>query len=360
MKSKMLDRHKIAKFLACLMLAMLVSAAVPTTSGAVQSSDTPVAPLDARIGGTVDSFETQYGETLNEPGTEPDSVRNYKNKNYRNLHSYALDGYVYSVGFSSDLPTTPAKDSKTWTVKRATQFAKRFLPDDVECGEAESIDKDRALRTQCTSVALTAVMFPADYQRVEQAGDSGTVSFMLFLDKKGGSKVTDLEAAIGTMSRDEAGITPPTDTPVDTYNVSGPATPAEIQYFRQVQVIIAQMLGPNNEMIRIVNDQDFATDPSLWFELVEVMRPFHSAYTQWQALSAPTARLESFHQATTDALYNFDQAATNIDIGVNNFDLVYINMAAENMTSASDALDRAMNLMSTWESAADFDISEDL
>ena len=152
----------------------------------------------------------------------------------------------------------------------------------------------------------------------------------------------------------------PTSPPVDPYDATGPATEAEKDYFREAQDIIAQMIEPNAATSRIYSDPDFSTDITLWYELVEAMRPYHAIYAQWQLVVVPTARLEAYHQAVTDALYNYDQAATNFEIGINNVDVASIEAATANFEAATEALTRARTLLNEWEEEADFDVSEDL
>ena len=350
---------------ACLAVAFLLGllGTYAPDSAMAQSNGGNDAPLDARLGGSIASFEDKYGEPTNEPDEDIDSKRSYRNKNYQYLSTYAIDGYVHRVTFSSDRRSVEEAERKTWTIGKATSIAKRFLPADAECGETEKINSKKALRASCTSVALTAILFPADYQRLNRAGDAGSVSFVLTLDKRGGKKVTGIEVAAGTMSLEEAGVPEPVTTATtvaDKYNVSGPATDAEKQYFRDVQGIILQAAIAGQDIGRIGGDPDFANDPVLWFELADALRPFHAIYAQWLDLAPPTARLEAFHQATADALYNFDQAATNFDLALETFDVTYLYLSTNNLSAANDALDLAMVLMAAWEQETGFDISQDL
>jgi hypothetical protein len=172
------------------------------------------------------------------------------------------------------------------------------------------------------------------------------------------TQIADLKTRVAEF--EQQAIPTPTTAPIDPYNATGPATEAEKEYFREVQDVIAQMIAPNAATSEIYSDPDFSTDVSLWFELVEAMRPYHSVYAQWQLIEVPTARLENYHQAVTDALYNYDQAATNIEIGVNNFDVASIEAATANFEAATEALTRTTELQEEWEEEADFDVSEDL
>jgi len=339
----------------------LVSGLAPTAAWA---QTIPVNPtLDARIGGTVASFETKFGDPTNKPIDGVSAKRSYKNKNYQYLTTQAIDGYVYRVTFSSDRKSADPETKKSWTKSRATSIAKRFLPSDAQCAEASPYKGNKALRTTCTSVALTAIMFPADYERVSRAGEQGSVSFVLTLDKKGGSKVTAIEAIVGAMSAEEFAATQPAPTGTaapDPYFASGPATAAEKAYWRQVQIIGAQLFVTIDDVTTITNDPGFSTNAYLWLQLSDALDPFHSIWAQWQGVAAPTARLEAHHQEITDALYNYDQAATYFQLGVDQLDASLIIAATDYLSAGNDALGRSSDQLDAWEQETGFDISEDL
>jgi hypothetical protein len=160
--------------------------------------------LDGRIGGSVAAFEEKYGEPTNDPGSRVDAERAYANKNYRNLIALAVDATIYSVAFSADVDTTPEEERTTWTVGKATSLAKRFLPDDAACGKPEALPGGDQLRAQCTSEALAGNWDSPDYEDASRAGAVGTLSFTLTLDPDNAKRVTDIAAAVGTMSLAEA------------------------------------------------------------------------------------------------------------------------------------------------------------
>ena len=154
----------------------------------------------------------------------------------------------------------------------------------------------------------------------------------------------------------------PTSTaaPIDNYSASGEATDGEIAYFRDVQDILQPLVSVYEDQTRLLANPELSSDIGLWYELVEALRPYHDLYAEWQELSPPTARLENFHNAMTDALYNFDKAATNWELGVTQLESSYMTVASDHMQSATSSLSDALGYLDSWELEADFDISESL
>ena len=170
----------------------------------------------------------------------------------------------------------------------------------------------------------------------------------------------DEAAAAEAAAEEEAAAEAAAAVPVDDYFASGPATPAEKQYMREVRRVLAQIESPVADTVAISNDPDFSTDVTLWFELVDAMRPFHSVYVSWLQLTPPTARLEVFHQVLTDAYYNYDQAATNFELFIDTVDVSYVYLTVANLEAAGNAFDQALNELNAWEGQTAFDISDDL
>jgi hypothetical protein len=355
------SRRLVTLVLLVAFLFGLAGGLAPVRVGAQTTPGTPT--LDGRIGGTVAAFEAKFGEPTNKPTDDVSAKRTYKNKNYQYLTTQAIDGYVYRVTFSADRKGADPETKKTWSKSKATSVAKRIIPSDAECGEASPYKGKKALRVTCTSAALTAIMFPADYQRVGRAGDQGSVSFVLTLDKKDDAKVTAIETIVGSMSAAEFAATQPapTATPApDPYFASGPATEAEKAYFRQVQGIILLLAATTLDVTDITSDPSVSSNIVLWYQLLDALSPYHTIYAQWTAITAPTARLEVFHQTITDAVWNYDQMATNLALGINNLDPYYITLGTSQMQAGTDAIGRATDLMAAWEAETGFDVSEDL
>ena len=197
------ERLRLLQMLAAAAVCLLVLTISGPRSTFAQTEADP-ASLDGRIGGSVATFEAKYGEATNDPGTRYNSERAYDNKNYRDLTALAVDETVYSVAFGADVDATPEDERTTWTVGKATSLAKRFLPEDAKCGKPEAVTGGEQLRAQCTSEALAESWGAPDYEDASRAGTVGTLSFTLTLDPGDAKRVTDIAAAVGTMSLREA------------------------------------------------------------------------------------------------------------------------------------------------------------
>ena len=99
----------------------------------------------------------------------------------------------------------------------------------------------------------------------------------------------------------------------------------------------------------IVNDPNFADDVTLWFTLSEVMQDYRPVWAQWQGITAPTARLEAYHQAVTDALYNLDQAAIKFEVRLELARRQPNPRVHRSHHGSREALNRATRLLGEWE-----------
>jgi hypothetical protein len=170
--------------------------------------------------------------------------------------------------------------------------------------------------------------------------------------EKANDKIADLEATIAALKETQPEPTAkPTKqpTPKPTKEPDRGATSAERTYWRTVKDVTLQLAAPIQEVSDIANDPDFLNDASLWFDLEDAMQPFHQIWSEWQETTYPTERLATFHTAMTDALYNYDQAATAFEIGLANVDVDWISASGDYMSAGTEALNRATDAIDAWE-----------
>ena len=274
------------------MLALLLgmASATPSLAGA-QTSDETTAVLDGRIGGSLDAFEAKYGEPTNDPAAEDGAgvERAYANKNYREMVAISFADRISGVAFAANLPATPDDDRGTWSIAKATSLAKRFLPADVDCGDAAP-EGDTLLRAQCTSAALAEVFSAADYAELERAGNPGTVSFTLTLDEADDTAVTAISAAAGTMSLEE----------------EESANAAALAYLSVVKTVYDTLPETFATIDSAIGDTDVDE-----MTLLITLTYWNGSYASISELEPPAA-YEDLHRQLVAILEELDLAATTI------------------------------------------------
>jgi regulator of replication initiation timing len=153
-----------------------------------------------------------------------------------------------------------------------------------------------------------------------------------------------------------AAVTPePTPTAVPDTGM----TPDELAYLLASRDIIGGAYVTLLAAQDITSRFDFSENVSLWYDLIDTLQPFRTYWFQIQQL-IPPPRLADLHQVYLDILYNGDQAATNIEFGVNNLNADSIYTAIQNLQAMTDATNRAGPVIAAYEREADVDISEEL
>ncbi len=169
---------------ACLLvLAGLLALSAPV--GAQEDDD----PLDARLGGTTESFEAKYGEPVESDG--PAILTEYNIKGYSTVFADSYEGRIESISLFSPRPKgeewrMDKPHEGDWSVKKAHELAKRFLPRDVKLEKPED-ERLWGIRTEGFSEALENEVPESIYAYVDNEYVIGQCSYALLLneDKSG-------------------------------------------------------------------------------------------------------------------------------------------------------------------------------
>lgn len=288
-------------------------------------------PLDQRVGGTLAGFESKYGEPTNDPGTALDDIRTYKNKSYRDLSVQAIDGYIWHVSFES-APSTK------WSPAKGALIARRFLPADAECDDIAAA-KNNTITVTCTSVALTAIMFPADYQRVGRSGQPGSLTFTLTLDDDDDDRIAAVDAVIGTGKA--------TVEQTDATS-SGSSTNVTTTTSTGCGLVWISAVGGDVEMLSSsLEDLGYLLQDVTVYDLLDPVwvAQFHTALGTWQYVySASISRdvpagCADLNDEWIDVTWNLNEAASWYSTGLNHLDADAFEMGTYYLTAANDALD---------------------
>ena len=164
-------------------LAMLL---VPPWSVAGQAEP---APLDARLGGTTESFEEKYGEPVEAEGSPV--FTEYKIRGYSTVFAASREGRIDNVTLFSPRPEgeewiNDEPHERDWSVRKAHELAARFLPRDAEL-EDPADEQVGVIQTVGFSQALAEEVPESVYAYVDNEYVVGQCSYVLMLnvDKSG-------------------------------------------------------------------------------------------------------------------------------------------------------------------------------
>ncbi len=161
--------------------------------GSVAAQDDP-APLDARLGGTTESFEEKYGEPVESDG--PSIFTEYDIRGYSTVLTNSYEGRIERISLFSPRPKgeewrMDKPHERDWSVKKAHELAKRFLPRDVKL-EKPGAERLSTIRTEGFSEALENEVPESIYAYVDNEYVVGQCSYVLMLneDKSGVNRIT--------------------------------------------------------------------------------------------------------------------------------------------------------------------------
>ena len=168
---------------ACL-LALMMAFAGPW---AAAQEEPP--PLDARLGGTTETFEEKYGEPVESDG--PPSFTEYEIQGYSTVFATTREGRIDRVTLFSPRPAgeewkNAEPHQRDWSIKKAHDLAERFLPRDAEL-EDPADERSGVIRTVGFSEALAAEVPESVYAAVDTEYVVGQCGYVLMLndDKSG-------------------------------------------------------------------------------------------------------------------------------------------------------------------------------
>lgn len=188
--------------LALLLVALTVVTLGPGMSVPIAARDDP---LDARLGGTRESFEAKYGEPL---GNRADagSLR-YDVPGYGLVRVAYHKDHVRSVTLQPNRTPGRARtepDAADWGASKAEELARRFLPADVQVVAGQRQNRGERVITPGRSDALTDAFAQATYDLYEAGGQQGDCRYVFQLAQDG--KVAGITVTIGSVGRDEAAL----------------------------------------------------------------------------------------------------------------------------------------------------------
>jgi hypothetical protein len=169
------------------------SGAEPTTAAATEE-DLP--PLDGRLGGTVEAWQVIFGEPVEGTGEHADLFTEYEVRGYSGVLTDDYLGRIERIHLFAPRPAGEewSKDEPhpmDWSVAKAHQLARRFVPRDARCGEPDE-DRVGGIETECTSDVLANEVPAEVYDYVDDTPVYGACSYWLDTDLKDPSRVSNI------------------------------------------------------------------------------------------------------------------------------------------------------------------------
>lgn len=209
-----------------LILALLAS------SGAALAADPK--PRDARIGGSLTSFEKKYGaatsvepferpseaeadaETDEESAPEPEiSVATYDIDEFARVTTSLYKEKVIGITLYAHDPEALDEDGlitdpndANWDQRKAVRYASRFLPRDVACDDHPVEFSDASRSFPCASEDLERAFNTSTLALLGVIGGKGEVAYRLLLDSEGNVYAVELTLGNGTRAYQGDGTIP--------------------------------------------------------------------------------------------------------------------------------------------------------
>lgn len=300
------------------------SKSTPTPKATAEAEVTPEAttdnkpgPLDARFGGTRDSFETKYGDPTSDEDAGYPLGFEYEATGFETVNAFYHKDYVAYLTLTAD-PKAP------WSKIKANQLVKGFLPIDAKLDKAAVTDDGDAITTG-HSKALEKRFGESTYAKYGADGEVGDLYFVLRLNED--NKVDSVEVALGNTL--QTGEAPPV-------NNTGELTPEEQAYLTQVRQMFDAETATMDQFAQLLADlNNNAVDATT------AGNTLAQIFTSWQETDAAAKKLDvPASQADTQTLYLeftglLAGAATDYTNGLKNNDDAALTSGDEKYSQAS-------------------------
>ena len=302
-------------------------------------------PLPGRIGGDRKSFEKRYGEpsVAIEAFEKGAKTAFFAPEDYSIIEAFFHKGYLVWVSVISpraeDKSLTRADDAD-WTVEEARKVATGFLPRDAKIDQETTESDEGDLVLTAHSEALEKRFSAATYAQYKAKGEQGDLRVELLLTKAG-----DVSSVVVSLGNEDAGVTVPEPKPDESATGD---TAEEAEYLRQVNDLVGAF---NDSYVRVAElfGRPQSDDPEWTADLATELTLWQDTYQEMQHLDPPP-RFAEFHATTLEALALFDEAATDITVGLDhpnleNPDFDRVSLGLEKIIRATAPMEAAMRLL---------------
>ena len=290
-------------------------------------------PLPGRIGGDRESFEERYGAP--EEGAKTVA---FEDEDYGGIEAFFHKGYLVWVSVISpraEEKSLTRADDADWTVEEAQKVATGFLPRDAKVDKKTTESDEGDLVMTAHSEALEKRFSAATYAQYKAKGKQGDLRVELLLTKAG-----DVSSVVVSLGNEDAGVTVPEPKPDGSATGD---TAEEAEYLRHANELVGAF---NDSYVRVAElfGRPQISDPEWTADLATELALWQDTYQEMQRLDPPPL-FEEFHATTLEALALFDEAATDITVGLDNSDFDRVSVGLEKIIRATAPMEAAMRML---------------
>jgi hypothetical protein len=302
-------------------------------------------PLDARLGGTVESWEAGFGSPVEREGEHADLFTEYAIPGLGTVYADDYMGRIESITLFAPRPEgeewTDDPHEMNWSVEEAHEIAEGFLPRDADLEELvreEWSDLDHVL---CTSDALAAEVPQEIYDYVDNTPQYGRCSYALMHEAGGeGERISwiIIQLAIEEpLDPDGDGETAIVDLPQgDSESTQVGFSLEELAYANDVGEISESLSESANEFVMLMENPRIGQDD--WtIQVATVFAIWDVNYQEALALTPPPVFAET-HALFVEALRLYSEAGHDGALGIETLDPAMINQGAAKMDQANELM----------------------
>jgi len=332
------------------LVLMLTMAPLPilVQDGDPTATAEPGSPLDARLGGTRQSFEAKYGTPIN-TGHDKAPFPEYDVKGYGSVLVTYYDDRVTMISLFSDRPNDEDWSSDEpheldWSIDKAHELALRFAPTDVMLADPSEEIRGIIYRN-ARSNALANDVPVETYEHVDNEPQPGGFQYVLHVTDAKDVSWIGLSLKVEEIPDANETVLTVTQQPTDPS-----ATGFSVDEQTYVAMIVEQSGNVSASLVR--TGQLFTTpriDQDDWtLALVDELASWQQAYREAQEMVPPPAFADT-HVRYEDALGLLSSAADDFMYGINNLDEDRIDQGATKMIEGATNLAEATRLVQELE-----------
>lgn len=315
------------------------------------ASDVERAPLDARLGGTVEDWEAEHGPPVEQEGAQADLFTGYDLPGFSTVFADEYLGRIQSISLFSPRPageewTNDETHPMDWTVPKAHVLAQRLLPRDAQCDEPDE-NRVGGTMTECYSDALAAEVPTEVYDYVDNTPVYGGFSYWLDRNLDDESRVAHIiiELEIEEPLQSVTGAGEPAAAGAsdleDPESAAG-LTEAEQAYVDTIVEQTGTMADSFNRFSELFAAPQIGVDE--WtIQTAGVLVTWRATYQEAQEMDVPPLFAE-VHAVYLEGLAYFDAASYDVASGLDTFDLDLLQQAAASIALGNERIQDATAL----------------
>lgn len=312
-------------------------------------------PLDARLGGTIESWEEAFGSPVERDGEAADLFTEYDIPDFSTVFADEHLGRIETISLFAPRPAdeewTDAPHEMNWSVAEAHEIAVGFLPRDARVDETLDEEAFGFVHTFCTSESLTNQVPQEIYDYVDDTPQYGRCSYSLwYANFEPGDQISRISISLeideppdsnGDSADTVAGAGAPSGEVGQTANDDAQfgfsvEERAYIDEMEQITTTVGDSLIRAGELFQ----DPRPLDEDWLFEAVLQLSTWQSSYEAALEVDAPPA-FADIHSLYIEALRLIAEAADDIAAGMDSGDVSRLDQAGLKIEEANGLIDLA-------------------